>query len=103
MPMVTNEMKLLTSFGDIKNLLSKMIFCNKTNAIRQKMCYNHISITGSDFLKGDLKMSENTNSPAESGSERELTELEKSIVSDFKQLNEENQLAVIDFILSLLK
>ena len=47
-------------------------------------------------------MSENTNSPAESGSERELTELEKSIVSDFKQLNEENQLAVIDFILSLL-
>lgn len=48
-------------------------------------------------------MSENTNSPAESGSERELTELEKSIISDFKQLNEENQLAVIDFILSLLK
>lgn len=48
-------------------------------------------------------MSENTNSPAESGSERELTELEKTIVSDFKQLNEENQLAVIDFILSLLK
>ena len=55
------------------------------------------------FWKGDLKMSENTNSSAESGSERELTELEKSIVSDFKQLNEENQLAVIDFILSLLK
>lgn len=48
-------------------------------------------------------MSENTNSPAESGCERELTELEQSIVSDFKQLNEENQLAVIDFILSLLK
>lgn len=48
-------------------------------------------------------MSENTNSTAESGCERELTELEKSIVSDFKQLNEENQLAVIDFILSLLK
>ena len=27
-------------------------------------------------------MSENTNSPAESGCERELTELEKSIVSE---------------------
>ena len=48
-------------------------------------------------------MFENTNSPAEPGSERELTDLEKSIISDFKQLNEENQLAVIDFILSLLK
>ncbi len=48
-------------------------------------------------------MSENANSPAGSGDERELTELEKTIVSDFKQLNEENQLAVIDFILSLLK
>ena len=55
------------------------------------------------FWKGDLKMSENTNSPAESGCERELTELEKTIVSDFKQLNEENQLAVIEFIISLLK
>ena len=55
------------------------------------------------FWKGELKMSENANSPAGSGDERELTELEKTIVSDFKQLNEENQLAVIDFILSLLK
>ncbi len=49
--MVTNEMKLLTSFGDIKNLLSKMIFCNKTNVNARKICYNHISITGSDFLE----------------------------------------------------
>lgn len=48
-------------------------------------------------------MSENTNSPAESGSERELTELEKNIVSDFEQLTGENQLAVIDFIMSLLQ
>lgn len=46
-----NSMMILTSFGDIKNLLSKMIFCNKINAIRQKICYNHISITGSDFLE----------------------------------------------------
>ena len=48
-------------------------------------------------------MSENTNSPAESGNESELTELEKTIVSGFKQLNEENQLAVINYIISLLK
>ena len=46
-------------------------------------------------------MSENTNSPAGSGSEREPASARRT--HHFKQLNEENQLAVIDFILSLLK
>ena len=47
-------------------------------------------------------MSDTPNYHADSGCERELTELEKTIVSDFKQLNEESKLAVLDFIISLL-
>lgn len=48
-------------------------------------------------------MSDNINSTADSDCDRELTELEKTIVSDFEQLTDENQLAVIDFIMSLLQ
>lgn len=48
-------------------------------------------------------MSDEINSTADLECERELTELEKTIVSDFEQLTDENQLAVIDFIMSLLQ
>lgn len=48
-------------------------------------------------------MSDEINSTADLERERELTELEKTIVSDFEQLTDENQLAVIDFIMSLLQ
>lgn len=48
-------------------------------------------------------MSNDLNSTVDSGCERELTELEKTIVSEFEQLNDENKLAVLDFIISILK
>lgn len=47
-------------------------------------------------------MSETSDNTVGCKGEDELTDLEKSIISDFNQLTEENQLAVINYILTML-
>ena len=96
-------MKLLTSFGDIKNLLSKMIFCNKTNVNARKICYNHISITGSDFLERSiLTLMLDHKSEEDYMDISGLNDLEKAILFDFQLLSEDEQKSILEFILSLL-
>lgn len=80
-----------------------MIFCNKTNAIRQKMCYNHISITGSDFFERSiLTLMLDHKSEEDYMDISGLNDLEKAILFDFQLLSEDEQKSILEFILSLL-
>lgn len=66
------------------------------------MCYNQISITGGDYNErnGGTMSEPQNNTPA--NAEAELTDLEKSIISDFDQLDDVSKSAVLDYIISIL-
>lgn len=80
-----------------------MIFCNKTNAIRQK-CAIIISALPvvTFFERSILTLMLDHKSEEDYMDISGLNDLEKAILFDFQLLSEDEQKSILEFILSLL-